>query len=201
MSLKGLGVKTDNNPQAFKAKVAIRRNVLGAIGADATVFDAFAGSGKMFSEVWKDAGSYTGCDLKPQRDSRLMFCADNRRVMRAIDLSKFNVFDFDSYGSPWVQAVILADRRRVAPGEQIGVILTEGAGFAYKSNIVPEAIAVLTGLRSGIVGLGKKQDAVIDRAIAGFVRRMNCEITIQWRADGKTGMAMRYIGLVLKGKG
>lgn len=199
--LNRLGVKTDNNPQAFKAKVKIRSNVLRAIGPSAVVFDAFAGSGKMFSEVWKDAGHYTGCDLKPQRDSRLMFCADNRRVMRAIDLSKFNVFDFDSYGSPWVQAVILADRRRVAPGEQIGVILTEGAGFAYKSNIVPEAIAVLTGLRSGIVGLGKKQDAVIDRAIAGFVRRMNCEITIQWRADGKTGMAMRYIGLVLKGKG
>jgi hypothetical protein len=44
----------------------------------------------------------------------------------------------------------------VAPGELFGLILTEG--FAYKSNIVPTAIAVLTGLRSGIVGLGKKQD-------------------------------------------
>jgi hypothetical protein len=31
MSFRGLGVKTDNNPQAFKAKVAIRRNVLAAI--------------------------------------------------------------------------------------------------------------------------------------------------------------------------
>jgi len=201
MSSKGIGVKTDNNPQAFKAKVAIRRNVLAAIGAEAAVFDAFAGSGKMFSEVWKDADRYTGCDLKPQRDSRLMFCADNRRVMRAINLAEFNIFDLDSYGSPWVQAVILADRRRVAPGEQIGLILTEGAGFAYKSNIVPEAIAVLTGLRSGIVGLGKKQDAVIDRAIAGLARRMNCGIAKQWRADGKTGMSMRYIGLVLRGRG
>src|SRR5882724_8409621 len=118
----------DNTPKAFKAKVAIRRNVLAAIRPDCTVvFDAFAGTGKMFSEVWKDADRYTGCDLKPQRDSRLMFCADNRRVMRAINLAEFNIFDLDSYGSPWVQAVILADRRRVAPGEQIGLILTEGA--------------------------------------------------------------------------
>jgi len=198
--MKLSGVKTDNNPIAFKAKVAIRRNVLAAIDTETVVFDAFAGSGKMFSEVWKDAGHYTGCDLKPQRDSRLMFCADNRRVMRAIDLSKFNVFDLDSYGSPWVQAVILADRRRVAPGELLGLVLTEGAGFAYKSNIVPEAIAVLTGLRSGIVGLGKKQDAVIDRAIAGLVRRMNCEIVKRWQAEGKSGAAMRYIGLILQGK-
>ena len=119
MSFKGTGVKTDNNPQAFKAKVAIRRNVLATIGSEAAVFDAFAGSGKMFSEVWKDASNYTGCDLKPQRDSRLMFCADNRRVMRVIDLSKFNVFDLDSYGSPWVQAVILAyDAGLVSAGQR-----------------------------------------------------------------------------------
>jgi hypothetical protein len=164
MSFKGLGVKTDNNPQAFRAKVAIRRNVLEAVGADKGVFDAFAGSGEMFSAVWKDAKLYTGCDQKPQRDGRQLFCADNRRVMRAIDLKPFSIFDFDSYGSPWVQAIIMADRRRVAAGELLGLVLTEGAGFAYKSNIVPEAIAVLTGLRTGIVGLSKKQDAVIDRA-------------------------------------
>lgn len=195
------GVKTDNNPAAFKAKVTIRRNVLNMVGKNSAVFDAFGGSGKMYSEVWKDAGSYTGCDMKPQRDSRLMFCADNRRVLRAIDLGQFNIFDLDSYGSPWVQAIIVADRRRVPPGQLLGMILTEGAGFAYKSNIVPEAIAILTGLRTGIVGLSKKQDAVIDKAIAGLARRMSCMVENRWQAEGKTGAAMRYIGLVLKGKG
>jgi hypothetical protein len=201
VSFKGLGVKTDNNPQAFRAKVAIRRNVLAAVGTKAAVFDAFAGEGQMYSAIWKDAASYTGCDQKPQRDGRLMFCADNRRVMRAIDLAPFSIFDFDSYGSPWVQAIILADRRRVAGGELLGLVLTEGAGFAYKSNIVPEAIAILTGLRTGIVGLSKKQDAVIDKAIAGLARRMNCTVEKRWQAEGRTGASMRYIGLVLKGRG
>ncbi|MBV9982279.1 hypothetical protein [Bradyrhizobium sp.] len=149
MSFKGLGVKTDNNPQAFRAKVSIRRNVLEAIGADRSVFDAFAGAGEMYSAVWKDAAFYTGCDQKPQRDGRLMFCADNRRVLRTIDLAPFSIFDLDGYGSPWVQAIIIADRRRVAPGELLGLVLTEGAGLSYKANIVPEAIAVLTGLRTG----------------------------------------------------
>jgi hypothetical protein len=152
---KNNAIKTDNNPQAFKAKVTIRRNVLAAVG-EAKVFDAFAGSGQMYSAVWREAASYTGCDQKLQRDERLMFCADNRRVMRAIDLTAFNLFDLDSYGSPWVQTVILADRRKVQSGEVIGLILTEGAGFAYKSNIVPQAIAILTGLRQGIVGMSKK---------------------------------------------
>jgi hypothetical protein len=200
MSFKGLGVKTDNNPQAFRAKVSIRRSVIDAVGRDKGVFDAFAGSGEMYSAVWKDAAFYTGCDQKLQRDGRLMFCADNRRVLRAIDLAPFSIFDLDSYGSPWVQAIIIADRRRVAAGELLGLVLTEGAGFAYKSNIVPEAIAVLTGLRTGIVGLSKKQDAVIDKAISGLARRMSCTVEKRWQAEGRTGAAMRYIGLVLKGK-
>lgn len=200
MSFQGTGItKTDNNPAAFKAKVTIRQHVMAAVPRPA-VFDAFAGSGEMYSAVWKDAERYAGCDLKPQRDGRLMFCADNRRVLRAVDLTAFNLFDFDSYGSPWVQTVILADRRKVQPGELIGLVLTEGAGLAYKANVVPEAIAILTGLRHGIVGLSRKQDAVIDRAIAGLAKRMNCDVMKRWQAEGQTGAVMRYIGLVLKGR-
>lgn len=193
--------KTDNNPQAFKAKVDIRKRVLAAIAEPRGVFDGFAGSGEMYSAVWKDAEHYTGCDLKRQTDGRTMFAADNRRVLRVIELAPFNVFDLDAYGSPWEQAIIIADRRRVAPGELLGLVLTEGAGLSYKANVMPIAIGELTGLRAGIVGLAKKQDAIIDRAIAGLARRMSCVVVNRWQAEGKTGASMRYIGLVLKGRG
>jgi len=193
--------KTDNNPQAFAAKVDIRKRVLATVGDKASVFDGFAGAGEMYSAVWKDAKAYTGCDLKWARDGRKMFVADNRRVLRAIDLRPFNVFDLDAYGSPWEQAIVIADRRRVAAGELFGLVLTEGNGFAYKSNVVPLAIAQLTGIKRGLVGMSKKQDAIIDRAIAGLARRMSCTVEKQWRANGKTGASMRYIGLVLKGRG
>lgn len=199
--MKGAGTKTDNHPQARAAKITIRQKVLEAIGKDVAVFDAFAGSGEMFSAVWKQAKAYTGCDLKPQRDSRLMFCADNTRVLRAIDLAKFSIFDFDAYGSPWVQAIILSDRRRVAPGERIGLILTEGAGLGYKFNNVPGAISLLTGLRRGMVGTGKRHDDIIERAIAGLCRRMSSTVEKRWQADRSGGGGIRYIGLVLKGKG
>ncbi len=53
----------------------------------------------------------------------------------------------------------------------IGLLLTEGAGLSYKANVVPTAISILTGLRAGIVGLGRKQDVIIDRAIAGLTKR------------------------------
>lgn len=193
--------KTDNNPQAFKAKVDIRRRVLEAVPEPRVVFDAFAGSGQMHAAVWKDADRYLGCDLKWSRDRRNMFAADNRRVLRAIDLAPFNIFDLDAYGSPWEQAIIVADRRRVAPGEHLGLVLTEGAGLSYKANVVPLAIGELTGLRAGIVGLAKKQDAVIDRAIVGLARRMSCDVVKRWQAEGRTGSAMRYIGLILRGRG
>lgn len=182
--------KTDNNPQAFKAKVDIRRRVLAAAGDQVGVFDGFAGSGEMYSAVWKEAAIYVGCDLKRQGDGRMMFAADNRRVLRAIDLAPFNVFDLDAYGSPWEQAIIIADRRRVAPGELVGLVLTEGAGLSYKANVVPLAIAALTGLRAGIVGLAKKQDAIIDRAIAGLAKRMSCEVVKRWQAEGRTGASL-----------
>lgn len=193
--------KTDNNPQAFRAKVDIRQRVLAAVPAPRGVFDAFAGSGQMYSAVWKDAEHYTGCDLKRQTDGRLMFCANNARVLRVVDLTQFNVFDLDAYGSPWEQAIIIADRRRVAPGELVGLVLTEGAGLSYKANVVPIAISALTGLRAGVVGMAKKQDAIIDLAVRGLAKRMSCEVVKQWRADGKTGASMRYIGLVLRGRG
>lgn len=199
MVAAGSVTKTDNNPRAHKAKIAIRQSVLTAI-AKPIVFDAFAGSGEMYSAVWKDAAAYTGCDQKPQKDSRLMFCADNRRVMRAIDLAAFNVFDFDSYGSPWEQAIILAARRPVKAGEAIGLVLTEGVGLFYRNNGIPIAVSILTGLPTrGMAGVGRNQDMIINKAIAGLARRMSCEVIKRWQAEGKTGAVMRYIGLVLRG--
>jgi hypothetical protein len=46
-----------------------------------------------------------------------------------------------------------------------------------------------------------RHSAVIDKAITGLARRMGCSIEKRWQAEGRTGAAMRYIGLVLKGKG
>src|SRR5947209_7081956 len=73
-------------------------------------------------------------------------------------------------------------------------------GFAYKSNVMPTAIRVLTGLKPGVVGLSRKQDSVIDRAIVGLAKRMRCDVVKRLQADGRTGASMRYIGLVLKGR-
>jgi hypothetical protein len=197
---RGLYTGIDN--QAHGAKVDIRKRVVAALGRDAYVFDAFAGNGVMFDSVWKDAEYYVGCDLKWERGTgRSLFVGDNRRVMRTIDLGKFNVFDLDAYGFPWEQALIIADRRPVKPGETIGLVLTEGGGIAYKANSVPHAVSILAKIRHGAVGLGRRREDIVDRCLKGLARRMRCTIEKRWQATGKSGATLLYVGVVLRGVG
>jgi hypothetical protein len=188
--------KTDNTFAATPAKVEIRRNVLDAVGAPARVFDAFAGPGELYSLVWSQAAAYTGCDVRWFNDHRRMFVGDNRRVLRAIDLAAFNVFDLDAYGSPWEQAIIIAARRPLH-GERLGLVLTDGLEMQFKMNGVPAAVSLLTGLRPDVqVGLGRRPEAVLDRCIAGLAERFGARVTKQWRASNRRTAS--YVGLVLE---
>jgi len=197
--LKRIG-KIKNHRASKSAKVEIRQNVLGAIGQEARVFDAFAGTGEMFKAVWSEAAGYVGCDKDWVRDERLAFVADNRRVLRALDLSPFSIIDLDAFGSPWEQAIIVAGRRQVAAGESFGLILTDGSGLTLKQGGIPNALAELAGLKGKLSGLARWQDDVIERALNGLCARMNVTIERRWQAKGKTGAGVRYIGLVLVGQ-
>ena len=193
--------KTDNASGYTKAKINIRELVLAAIGAKAAVFDAFAGEGHMHDAVWHKAASYTGCDERFFADKRLAFVADNRRVLRALDLAQFNVFDLDAYGSPWEQAYIVARRRALKPGERIGVVITEGTGMKMKMGGIPRVLSMLSGIKAKPgLGKGDVQDDVIARAILRIAELMNASIERRWQATGKVGSRMVYCGLVLKSR-
>jgi hypothetical protein len=166
----------------------------------ARVFDGFAGSGRMHRDVWKDANHYVGCDMRWYRDERIAYVADNRRVLRSIDLQEFNLFDLDAYGSPWEQIVIIAARRSVSAGELIGICMTDGSGLKLKMGQLPNAMREIARLSGNPSGASRIHDEIIDRSIDGLARRMRCEVVSRWDAQGKTAAAVRYIGLVLRGK-
>jgi hypothetical protein len=192
----------DNAPEATRAKVEIRRSVLDVIGAaNAHVFDAFAGSGVMYRAVWQQAGSCVGCDEKALflEDPRAAFVGDNRRIMRCLDLTAFNIFDFDAYGSPWEQIYLMMVRRPIAPGEAIGVCLTEGQGMKMNMGGMSGALALVGGVRQYMPGLGASQQQIIDRALIRLAARMNASIERHWQAISKNSSTIRYIGLVLRG--
>ena len=197
-TLKGV-LKVKNHGAAKGAKIEIRDTVLSEVGAQAVVFDGFAGTGEMYAAVWHKAAGYVGCDKDWARDLRVAYVADNRRVLRAISLERFSIFDLDAFGSPWEQAIIIAARRRVADGEKIGIILTDGSSLALRQGGLPNALAELTGLSKRMPGLARWQDDVIDQAIAGLCRRMSVVVERRWQAQGHTRASVRYIGLVLAG--
>jgi hypothetical protein len=195
-------LKVDNAKLGRKAKIEIRRNVLAAITpARAIVFDAFAGTGVLWGEVWREAAGYVGCDEQWHKDPRCCFVADNRRVMRTIDLNGFTVFDFDAYGSPWDQlGILVARRRRLEVGERLGLVVTEGTWIKTRTKDPVGALravlpaTVVTPIPASI------HDDLIRRALVGTARRLGGEIAAAWWAVGTTGARMRYVGLVVEGR-
>jgi hypothetical protein len=114
-------MKTDNRPHATAAKLQLRRLALDHVGAErAHVLDVYCGvSGVMHDGAWCAAESYAGIDKAYdfKADARRRFVGDSLRVLRNLDLSRFNVFDVDAYGDPFPALTMIARRRRWAPGE------------------------------------------------------------------------------------
>ena len=106
------------------------------------------------------------CDTRFFTDNRPAFVADNRRVLRALDLAAFNVLDLDSYGSPWEQAYIIARRRKLRPGERLGMVPTDGT-LTWSKLKRSVAVAMLAGTYTHIVGLPRTLDNIIDRSLLG----------------------------------
>jgi len=188
-----------NDPTAVAAKAEIRQRVLDMIGpAEARVFDAFAGAGEMYRRVWRGAAGYVGCDRNWYADERLVYCADNRRVMRCIDLALFNVFDLDSHGSPWEQAIILAARRPVAAGERLGLVLTDGSNLDLSLGGMVAPLREIAGFVGIPAGAARSHGEIIERAINGVCRRMGVQVRRRWESQGGSGARVRHIGMVLE---
>lgn len=196
---KSVGAKKTNNHRKSRSdKIELRRRVL-EVMPEARVLDAFAGSGSMYRNVWRAAASYVACDQRWYPDERLAYVVDNRILLRNIDLQPFNVFDLDAYGSPWEQVAIVCARRKVAPGELIALVLTDGSRLNLKMGGVPLALRQMAGFGTKVAGASVLQDEVVERAIAGAAKLLRCEVLQRWEARGKTGAGVLYNALILRG--
>jgi hypothetical protein len=197
----------DNARHGLDTKAQIRRYVIDALTpARTVVFDAFAGEGRMFAAVWKDAAGYVGCDEEWHNDDRCCFVGDNRRVLRAIDLAPFTCFDLDAYGSPWDQLTIIAARRRLKPGERLGLLLTDGTWLKTRAKDPVRGLRDALPVKLVTPIPYSVHDELIARAVRRLVGRMGGRVTRVWSAIGTTGAKVRYIGVVVdavnrKGKG
>lgn len=190
--------KTPNHPAGLEAKIDLRRWVLERV-RPARVLDAFAGKGAMYSAVWHQAESYAGIDRFQWPAGDLRWVGDNRRVLRCIDLQPFNVFDLNSFGDPWYQALIVAARRDVKPEETIGMLFTSG-GLGPKLGSVSHAGLLAAGLERSFRPRSQDQRAdFVEMAERGIARRLRCEILERRTIVRAHGAEVFYSALTLRG--
>jgi len=121
--------KTDNHN--LDAKLDLRRHFLRRYHASgANVFDAFQGSGKIWSTLRNEfsVSGYWGVDVKPKR-GRLKI--DSARVLDQPGWP-FDVIDLDAYGLPWkhYRAVLTHGRRDLTIFLTVGSLTMGGSGLS-----------------------------------------------------------------------
>jgi hypothetical protein len=130
-------------------------------------------------------------------------CCDNQLALRALDLTRFNVFDFDAFGSPWNQALLLAHRRKWKRGEQGAIVLTDGSSMKIRYGELPHAMANLIGCDPKCSAKTSIASNMQRLALQGFARRAGVKLTKLWRFEGngsgKGGQTMTYIAALLEG--
>lgn len=175
---------------ATATKKRLRKRALAWIGAkDARVFEAFAGSGAMWRAVWRDAAECIGSDVRPVYDpARALYVENCQRVMRAIDMSRFNIVDLDAFGSPWPAAFVLSARRTLAPGERFVLITTDGGRINAKlASRIEGVMAHLADIDPKAAGASMSFPAITKGAADGVAQRMGGKVA--WSEVDMSGFA------------
>jgi hypothetical protein len=200
-------VKIHNSKKALAAKIQLRENVLTMV-MPAHVLDAFCGpTGEMHAHVWHRADSYLGVDSDWLiSDRRRRMVCDNRLALRALDLSRFNIFDLDAFGHPWEQAIIVAARRRWKKGERGALLLTSGGERNLSSGTVSRSVQELLGTSTRQQGVLASSRAaarnVTLQCIDALLLRMGVKQIKRWEASCLNGgQTMFYAAIAFEGNG
>lgn len=186
---------TDNTDRG--EKIVIRKRLLSALPRP-SVIECFAGSGKIHAECYRDI-PYLGLDLKPINDGRNLLAVDNRKFLRMADLSTWNFFDLDAYGSPWHQFLIILKRRHLGPGEQIALALTDGLAFKMRMSDLPHGMKPYLGIpaRMTIPCLARHQEFITRLFVSRAIAAAGLTVRLAFEAQNPRGN-MKYYGLLLE---
>ena len=181
------GVKTDN--AKITSKVDIRKESLKFI-KDSSVLEVFCGAGEMYKDVWQEANNYTGIDKRKFFDKRHTLCGDALSVVKQIDISGYNIFDIDAYGSPYHILLEIAQRIDL---DHVSFCITDGTNMDLKMGRVSRGLREILGAENKIL---KKAHIVHDLLISQVIDRIasitSMEVVKKRIARGITGSSMRY---------
>lgn len=178
-------------------KIDIRRRILAELSTPPHVLECFAGEGKIYTACYQDM-DYLGLDRKKITDGRNMLNIDNLKFLRSADLSRFNVFDCDAYGSPWHQFLIILKRRRMASTEQLAIFLTDGLQFKAAMGDLPHGLKPYCGIpeKMRVPCLARHMDYIRSLVVTNACKDAALKINTAYIAENPRGN-MTYIGLLL----
>ena len=111
--------KKDNSMEREKAELRIRN-----LPAEARVLDLFCGSGEMYRRAYEgQVAYYHGVDKAKVHTPELCTLINNVVYVTRNNLSNYNVFDLDDYGTPWKLLYLIL--RKHPPGE-VTIFVTDG---------------------------------------------------------------------------
>jgi len=102
--------KTDNS--FFKQKVELRLDVLNIKKSPIMVLDCFAGQNKLWDNIkLKSKKNIKVISIDHQKKSNKNIIADNIKMLKGLDLTKFQIIDLDAYGIPFRQLKIIFSKK------------------------------------------------------------------------------------------
>ena len=180
-------------------KVTIRHRLLSMI-ENPSVLECYAGEGKIYQACYHGL-PYLGIDSKPIRDGRPLITIDNRKYLRSADLTPFNVFDLDAYGSPWHQFLIILRRRCLSPRERIAVALTDGLDFKMRMSGLPDGMRPLLNIppRMNIPCLNAHHEFIAKLIVKKATAQAGLFVELFLSAQNPRG-DVYYFGLIISKK-
>lgn len=189
------GKKTNN--ASADAKATMRDDVMRLVVGDKSVLEVFCGAGGMYNKVWNRADFYTGIDKVKYFDERNTICGDALKAVKKIELNPYNIFDIDSYGSPYeILDCILS---KINLDRDIAFILTDGSCMDLKMGRISKGLRSILGIKCHIA----KKAHFIHKELIHMVATETCSrlggtLDCFRIASGVTGSQMQYVSFICR---
>jgi len=190
------GVKTNN--AKISAKKDLRNEII-RCAEISNVIEVYCGKGEMFDLVWNKSDSYIGIDKVKFFDKRNTICGDAVSCLKQIDVTKYNIFDIDAYGSPYeCISEIVRQLEASKNNDKLYFCVTDGLQIDMRMGRVSKFMAELSGVNSRRISKAHKMhNIIIKNIIHNISNRLNRRLLSSNIAIGKTGSGMRYYTFIL----
>ena len=178
--IKTHSVHTDNCN--FASKVKLRADAVASLPY-VNVLDCFAGENRLWKEI--PHNDYYGIEKEAGKGANLN--ADNLRVIKSLDLSRFNVIDLDSYGTPIDQILALYDNETLQKGTIIFYTCITGVISGPNKRIV-DMFNMYNMMRKARTLVNNQ----IHRVFYGFLYKMGVRKIFEFTDNSKKTFQKKY---------